>query len=130
MATAAVLAGTLTSCWAVEDEVTLREHGSAFSLAHAQVDDDWQLVLGGEPHSELGVQMWEVMADVEATNIGDEAREMHLEFVFSLAGKEVMTATCVSGDEVAPGDSESLGCAGTKQVTPNDFDEIRVRALT
>jgi len=128
---AAVLAGALTACWTVEDEITLSEHGSPFSLGYAEVEDDWKLVVGGEPDSELGMEMWDVLADVEATNIGDEAREMHLEFVFFLGGEEVTMATCVSAsDEVAPGESTPLGCAGLKQVTPNDFDQIKVRALS
>lgn len=127
----ALLGGMLTGCWTVEDEITLSEHGTPFSLAYAEVADDWKLVVGGEADPELGMDMWEVLADVEATNIGDEPREMHLEFAFFLAGKEVTLATCVSAsDEVAPGESVPLGCAGLKQVTPNDFDQIKVRALS
>lgn len=128
---AAALAGTLTGCWTVEDEITLSEHGGAFSVGYADVDEDWQLIVGGTPDSELGMDMWEMLADVEATNTSDKAREVLLEFVFSQGGDEVVTATCVSlADDVAPGDSVPLGCVGPKQVTPNDFDQIKVRALS
>lgn len=127
----AVLAGMFSACSTVEDEISFSQHGSPFTLAYAEVEEDWELVVGGEPESELGMDMWEVLSDVEATNVGDEPLEIHLEFVFSLDGEEVTTASCVSAsDKVAPGESVPLGCAGPKQVTPNDFDEITVRVLT
>lgn len=72
-----------------------------------------------------------MMADVMATNISDEARELYLSFDYLLDGDVVLEAVCVSAsDDVAPGETVELGCAGPSQVTPGDFDSIRVRALS
>lgn len=131
LAPVAVLVAAVTGCASVDDEISFGSHGTPFSVAYAEVADDWKLVTGGEPERELGIDQWEVLGDVVATNIGDEAREIHLEFVFSLDGEEVTTATCVSAEEdVAPGESVPLGCAGPTQVVPTDFDRITVRALS
>src|SRR5690606_37548327 len=80
LAPVAVLIAAVTGCASVDDEISFGSHGTPFSIAYAEVADDWKLVTGGEPERELGIDQWEVLGDVVATNIGDEAREIHLEF--------------------------------------------------
>lgn len=130
----AVLMGLSAGCGVVladvVDDVTIESHGEAVSVGYAEIAEGWTLVVGGDPGSDLGEGQWQVMADVVATNVGDESREMYLGFDYLMGDEVVLEAVCVSAaDDVAPGDEVELGCAGPSQVTPGDFDSIRVRAL-